>query len=200
MSVALNPHFFKGGNGKDSIEDGCIRYFSYDFECSLGFTFFINSRHTVLSRFISSTVTSTMFIIIPAGLCVYYYYQSVSVLYTRKKKVGRNLNLIFCFATVCIIWWFTFFVRYALAIYSMLFYLNVPIRKEYQYPVLRNLYTQFFLNNFSSFSSLFNPFLVLLAQTDYRQPFLKRKEKILNKLRNLLKTEGSSNANVSNRV
>ena len=148
-----------------------------DFECSLGFSFFIESHATVLSRFRSSTVTLALFSVLPAVLCVVYYYRSVNVLFKRKKKLGRNLNLIICFSTICIIWWFTFLVRYAFFVYSLVVSLTAPLRKVYQYPVIRNLYLDFILNNFSSFSSIINPIMFLLAQTDYREPFLKGLEK-----------------------
>ena len=167
---------------------------SSDFECSLGFNLFKNDDTTTLSRIVSSTATSILFSLIPAVLCVYYYYQSVQVLFSCKKKVGRNLNLIFCFATICVIWWLIYLARYAFVGYSLVVSLKAPLRKVYQYPVARNLYMDFILSNFSSFSSLFNPFLILLAQTDYRKPFLKRKEKLLKKLWNLAKSEESANA------
>ena len=175
-------HHYVGARTEDPIPDGSMRYVSYDFECSLGFTFHTNDHNLDRSRFISSTLTSTLFSIIPAVFCIYYYYQSVSVLLTRKKKVGRNLNLIFCFATICFIWCITFFLRYAFFLYLFVFSLKVPLRREYQYPLLRSLYMRFILNNSSSISSVLNPFLFILAQTDYRKPFLKRKEKLLKKL------------------
>ena len=170
--------------------DGFIRYITYDFDCALGFSSGESfDSKMIFSRSISEAVTCTIFCLLPAVLCGFYYYQSVSVLFSRKKKIGRNLNLIFCFAMVCLIWWITFLIRYTFIIYITMVALRELPRNFYRYPVIRNYYMIYIFYNFSAFSSLFNPFLILLAQKDYRKPFLDKKKQFQNKLSKLVKSD-----------
>ena len=170
--------------------DGFIRYITYDFECALGFSSgeSFNSKMT-FSRLLSEAVVCTIFGLLPAVLCGFYYYQSVTVLFSRKKKIGRNLNLIFCFAMVCLIWWISFLIRCTFIIYMSILASRELPRDLYRYPVIRNMYMIFLYYNFSAFSSVFNPFLMLLAQTDYRKPFLDKIKQIRNRLPKLVKSD-----------
>ena len=153
--------------------DGFIRYLTYDFNCSAGFKIHLATFSVNKTRLISSTISTALFSIIPAIFCICCYYKTASILFKRKKKVGRNLNLIMCFAMICGIWLFTLFVRYGFYLYTFFIKEYTLPRKLHQYPIARNMQLKFLLNNFSGFSSVCNPFLILLGQRDYREPFFK---------------------------
>ena len=161
--------------------DGSLRYLNYDHSCSHGFVFVGNREFELQSRLISSILTAVLFSLAPAVVCMFYYYQAAKILVNRKKKVGRNLNLIICFSGVCFIWVLTFLAKNGFFVYNFLLTAYVPLRKFYKYPLVRNYTLRFLFSNFSGFSSVVNPYLILLGQTDYRKPFLKRKQKILKK-------------------
>ena len=164
--------------------DAFIRYTSYDFHCSSGFIFDQFDQ----SRTISSTVTCLIFSILPTVFSTLFYYRAATALIKRKKKIGRNLNLIVCFAMICSVSLLTLSVRYTFNVYLIFVAKKELPRKIYQYPFVRNLHLRFILNNFSGFAAVFNPFLILLGQTDYREPFFKHKKKMIQKF-NFLKMQ-----------
>ena len=159
--------------------DGLIRYRTYDFSCSFGFMLIDD---VVISRIVSSSVITCLFSIIPTSICIFYYFHTAIALAARKRKVGRNQNLILCFAAICLISTLTFSFGTAFRIYYSLVLKYQLQQKFYKYPVLRNMHLRFLNSNFSGFSAVTNPYLILLSQTDYREPFIKRKKKILKKL------------------
>ena len=156
-----------------TVGEGIVRYLTYDFDCYTGFTFFKGHKFEEWSRIISGTVTAILFSLIPALFCIYYYYHASSALFGRNKKNGRNLNLIVCFSAICVIWLVTLSVRYSVVLYQTLVNIYAHGLHKYKYPIIRNNHIKYLLFNMSGFSSVFNPFLILLAQTDHREPFLK---------------------------
>ena len=156
-----------------TVGEGIVRYLTYDFHCYTGFTFFKGHKFEELSRIISGTVTAVLFSLIPALFCLYYYYHASSALFGRDKKIGRNLNLIACFSAICVIWLLSLLLRYSVVLYQLLVSSYALKLHQYKYPILNNKNIKYLLFNISAVSSVCNPFLILLAQTDHREPFLK---------------------------
>ena len=156
-----------------TVGEGIVRYLTYDFRCYSGFTFFKGDHFEHESRIISGTVTAVLFSLLPALFCLYYYFNASKALFGRDRKIGRNINLIVCFSAICIIWLLTLAMRYLAVLYQLIV-LNYALRLEqYKYPILKNENIKYLLFNLSGISSAFNPFLILLAQTDHRKPFFK---------------------------
>ena len=136
----------------------------------------------MMSELINLGLTS-VFSFIPALLCIYYYFQTSLVLLARKHKVGRNLNLVFCFSTICGVWIICTLVRTALNMYVWVIIFTVRPLKHVNYPFALPQNYGDLGRQFGSVTSLIDPWLILLSQKDYRKPFLDKIEAIKERLK-----------------
>ena len=120
---------------------------------------------------------------LPLLLCFRFYRRIAQVLFARQKKVGRNMNLLLCFAAICLVWTLSLTAKTGMAVSA--FYrafmlksaaelLNAPFYYTYgQADSVRLLF---------SMTSLVDPFLLLICQKDYRKPFTEKTEMLKKKI------------------
>ena len=159
--------------------DAVHSYIRQKWSCDLIFTVSNNAGLTVTT--LTSLFLSAVYSFIPAVFCFLMYWDIGLVLLNRDKKIGRNLNLVLCFATICCVWLLCLFARSAWIIYLWILYTTVhPNLKKFRYPLMTNPDKRDLIYQCSAISSLLDPFLILLCQKDYRTPFKNQLEKIRN--------------------
>ena len=128
---------------------------------------------------LTSLFLSAVYSFVPAVLCILMYWDIGLVLLNRDKKIGRNLNLVLCFASICCVWLLCLFARSAWIIYLWILYTTVhPNLKKIRYPLMTNPDKRDLIYQCSAISLLLDPFLVLLCQNDRLSiPFQKPVEK-----------------------
>ena len=127
----------------------------------------------------SSLLLTTFYSLLPAVLCIYFYCKCALVLLKRSKKIGRNLNLIMCFAAICTVWTICLITKIVRRAY--MWYLTQTSTQ------LIDIFGRSFVSSYGrgeivillgSFTSIVDPVLILICQKDYRKPITKVGEKI----------------------
>ena len=128
-----------------------------------------------------------VYAVIPALSCVYFYKEIAAILLARKHKVGRNLNLVLCFGTICGLWIFCLIFKTIIISYIWAVSATVSFLDRQKYPFVLNNSSADLVRQLGSLTSLFDPFLILVSQKDYRKPFLAKMELLNNKIKTLFK-------------
>ena len=128
-----------------------------------------------------------VYAVIPALCCVYFYKEIATILLARKHKVGRNLNLVLCFATICGLWILCLIIKTIVILYDWVVVTTVNSVDQRKYPFVLNNSSSHLVRQVGSLTSLFDPFLILVSQKDYRKPFLAKMELLNNKIKTLFK-------------
>ena len=126
------------------------------------------------------SLISAIFISLLPGICsVICYYKSAIVLLSRKKKIGRNLNLVFCFGAICVVWLCCVTLKISCHVYYIAVLSMVPgMFQTFYYPLFKNGHHIVMVFLVCGATSMSNPFLFLISKKDYRKPFLKAREKL----------------------
>ena len=98
LIYSISTLIILGSFAADAIYAKIMNYF----QCWFGFRVNISS-HMIR---IPNLCITFVYAVIPALSCVYFYKEIAAILLARKHKVGRNLNLVLCFATICGLWIF----------------------------------------------------------------------------------------------
>ena len=142
-------------------------YFYRHFTCYYLIQEFEHAQFGHLINLISNLVFS----VLPALLCCYYYSCIAKVLFSRQKKIGRNLNLIFCFAVICIVWIISIIVKLLPLIYYNVSSFDIFGSAMLLVPFELNIGNLHMVTLLSGITSLVDPILILVSQKDYRKPF-----------------------------
>ena len=130
-----------------------------------------------------SFVLTSLYSVIPAVFCFYYYIQEAQVLLKRHKKIGRNLNLVMCFATICFIWIFCLGSKIFVKTFNwMVNETSESLFDRSGYAFFQNYGRQEVIILLGSLTSIIDPVLILICQKDYREPFTTRLKKLAKKL------------------
>ena len=104
------------------------------------------------------------------------------VLAQRKKKMGRNVNLVMAFCFTCFIWIVSLMVKLRQDLFELYAELKLPPWERYRFPVDNNIFASSILSFSPCFTSIFSPFILFVVQKNYRKPiadfFKKIREKI----------------------
>ena len=149
-------------------------YFERHLNCV---TLLVNFEKPFLGS-VFSLVSNFIFSFMPALFCSYCYFSTAKVLLKRRRKIGRNLNLVLCFTAICAVWMVTFSISACLNVYHIIVLLLISSFTEiYKYPLFKNAehFQMFYM--LVGVTSIFNPFLILISNKDYRQPFFKFRDK-----------------------
>ena len=140
-----------------------------------------NNAHPI-ATFSMNALLSLLYSFIPAIFCFKMYWDIGWVLLSRDRKIGRNLNLVLSFATICCVWVLCLLSTFCWNLYVWIVDMTVyPKLKKLTYPLMLNSDQRSIIYQLSAISSLVNPFLILICQKDYRTPFKKQLKKIREK-------------------
>ena len=101
--------------------------------------------------------------------CIFYYWRIAQVMVARKKKVGRNLNLLLCFGTICFVWTLSLVAKAGMGASefyrtftkkSLMEFLDAPFYYNYgQTDCVKLLF---------SMTSLVDPAIIFICQKDHQ--------------------------------
>ena len=121
---------------------------------------------------------------VPLTFCLIFYWKIAKVLFARKRKIGRNLNLLLCFATICFVWTLSLMAKAgmgasefhrAITHKSLTDLLDAPFYYNYgQADCVRLLF---------SMTSLVDPVILLICQRNYRILSKKRRKTLRDKIK-----------------
>ena len=139
-----------------------------------------------------------LYSVIPLIFCFRYYWHIARVLFRRERKIGRNLNLLLCFAAICLVWTLSLTAKTGMAVSA--FYraftsnsvadlMHAPFYYTYgQADCVRLLF---------SMTSIVDPIILLVCQKDYRSPFIQKVEMVKKKICKIFNST-SSDENIEN--
>ena len=150
-----------------SVAESVYHYIYRHYECLFLVRGFANAKVGHLLNLSSILVFS-----LPASLCCYCYFKVAKVLFSRKKKIGRNLNLIFCFIAICVVWILSImFKLFPVVYYTFSTLYTKESTKMHEFPLQFIIEHLSMLSLLGGITSLFDPILILVSQRDYRKPF-----------------------------
>ena len=168
-----------------TIADSVFSYLKSNWNCFYAFDQSVGI--TPVRVVIISLCLLFVYSLIPATFCLYYYYNIIRVLVNRSKKVGRNSNLITCFATICFVWIFCLVIKLVHRISTwIILHKADEIIEHLDNSFIKNHGFQDVMVLLGSVTSIIDPLLILVCQKDYRKPFLaqiERFEKMYLKIR-----------------
>ena len=143
-------------------------YFYRHFTCY----YLIQSLENAHFGHLLNIMSNLGFSLLPALICCHCYFCIAKVLICRRKKIGRNLNLILCFATTCAVWVVSLIVK----IFPLIYYLVRSLATTdpsmmHDFPLQLNMENLQMVTLLSGLTSLFDPVLIIVSQKDYRKPF-----------------------------
>ena len=147
------------------LADGIHSYLRQKWYCKIVFW--------IIGHGIVNTTIQYGFPLIFSGLlltfCSLFYWRIARVMVARKKKVGRNLNLLLCFGTICFVWTMSLIAKAGmgasdiyrvLTVNSLTDLMNAPFYYNYgQTDCVTLLF---------SMTSLVDPAIIFICQKDYR--------------------------------
>ena len=159
-----------------TIADSVFSYLKSNWNCIYAFDQSVG--FTPVRVVIISLCLLFVYSLIPATFCLYYYYNIIRVLVNRSKKVGRNSNLITCFATSCFVWIFCLVIKtvHRISTWAILHKGDGAI-EHLDNSLIKNRGFQEVMVLLGSVTSIIDPLLILVCQKDYRKPFLAQMER-----------------------
>ena len=141
----------------------------------------MGTKYAKETRLATAIITGIVFSVIPGTFTVAFYSQIAAVLLKRKRKVGRNINLVWAFGMSCLFCFLSNVISATALIYDFLVFTYIPMYEVYNYQFYTNLaYRQ--LSDYSTvLNSVFNPFLLIIILQNYRKPFNKFIDKLIHK-------------------
>ena len=135
-------------------------------------------------RFGLSLLSSAVFSYVPAIISTVLYCKVSYVLAQRKKKMGRNVNLVMAFCFTCFIWIVSLMVKLSQDLFELYAELKLPPWERYRFPVENNIFASSILSFSPCFTSIFSLFILFVVQKNYRKPIADFFKKIRGKICN----------------
>ena len=125
--------------------------------------------------------------VVPAIISLYYYWQISTALFSRKKKVGRNLNLITAFGFSSAVWIFTLIVRAIYSFYSISVFMLVPFSSQFKHVSLTAKFQNRILSSLPVLTSILSPAILIIVLQNYRKPASARINSLKNSVQKLIR-------------
>ena len=138
-------------------------------------------HRSVLINHLYKFTSSILLSLFPVLFCCRCYYATARVLLSRKKKVGRNLNLVFCFGATCVVWILALMAKFTA---HGFFILNsaMTVGGVHTAPSTLKIFQFSLISLLGGITSIFDPILILVSQKDYRKTINKSFQKLREKL------------------